>query len=474
MKRRFIVIYGVAALLFYGCGGSGGGVSDETEEVTRSTRSYSLHKDITATVFWIGESASPANGNISNVSSTWDEKWTERFGGIDTPDRRNGYFPQEFRPRENPFYAALPYNDFDENGSRKPGLDGLIPWYTPGWPEWRSFCKNRWIKIEKDGKTVYAQWEDSGPFGENDADYVFADALPLNTLNDRAGIDVSPAVRDYLGLQDIDKVDWRFVDDGAVPNGPWKTIVTASGVGWPLWYRPDTNVSWQWQLNGQVDTGYDVELYDIDLFDSDENLIRDLKNDGKRVICYFSAGSYENWRDDKDLFPSEVLGKALDGWEGERWLDIRSAAVRDIMKSRLELAKNKGCDGVEPDNVDGYDNDSGFPLTYGDQIDYNRFLAEEAHRRGLAVALKNDLDQIEALEPSFDFALNEECHTYDECDRLKPFIDAGKPVFHVEYDRKYIDDANQRQALCDESNRMGFRTLILPLDLDNSYRHSCQ
>jgi hypothetical protein len=241
------------------------------------------------------------------------------------------------------------------------------------------------------------------------------------------------------------------------------------------WYKPSTQTTWQWQLSGTVNTSYTVDLYDIDLFDSSTTLIETLHTQGKKVICYFSAGSYEEWRSDSGSFPTEVLGKELDGWAGERWLDIRSPALKLIMQARLDLAQTKGCDGVEPDNVDGYTNETGFLLTEDVQLTYNRFLASEAHNRGLSIGLKNDLNQIETLEPYFDFAVNEQCHEYNECAMMQPFIDADKPVFNAEYAQRYVDNTNHvREQLCQESQDMKFQTLILPLLLDDSFRYVCQ
>ncbi len=238
-------------------------------------------------------------------------------------------------------------------------------------------------------------------------------------------------------------------------------------------YRPPVGVSWQWQLTGTLNTAYNAELYDIDLFDTPQQTIDELHAAGKRVICYFSAGSYENWRPDKELFQKRDLGNPLDGWDGERWLDIRSEQVKDIMKSRLDRAAAKGCDGVEPDNVDGYDNNSGFPLTAADQIAYNRFLAMEAHRRGLSVGLKNDLNQVKELVSDFDFSVNEQCFEYNECALLVPFIEQGKPVLNAEYRQKWVDDNQEREKLCEQSLELHFSTLILPIDLDDSFRYSC-
>ncbi len=232
--------------------------------------------------------------------------------------------------------------------------------------------------------------------------------------------------------------------------------------------------SWQWQLLGSVNTSYDVDLYDIDLFDSNTSLIASLHDSGKTVICYFSAGSYEEWRDDAADFDAAVLGNDLDGWEGERWLDIRQESLQAIMTHRLDIAQKKGCDGVEPDNMDGYINTTGFMLSADDQLAYNRFIAREARERGLLVGLKNDLDQIVALEPFFDFAVNEECHYYNECDALQPFIEAGKPVFNAEYAQQYVDNIDgARDRICEQSRNAGFQTLVLPLDLDDSFRLGC-
>lgn len=239
------------------------------------------------------------------------------------------------------------------------------------------------------------------------------------------------------------------------------------------WYRPPVLVTWHWQLSNTVNTSYDVELYDIDLFDSPETLIQQLHASGIKVICYFSAGSYEAWRPDIVQFADRDSGNTLDGWPDERWLDIRSPTVHEIMKTRLDLAVQKGCDGVEPDNMDGYVNNSGFDLTAADQLTFNRFIANEAHTRGLSVGLKNDLDQIPDLIDYFDFAVNEQCFEYSECDMLSPFIAQGKAVLNAEYQPAYVNDDIKRNSLCRDALLRKFSTLILPLDLDDEFRLSC-
>ena len=265
-------------------------------------------------------------------------------------------------------------------------------------------------------------------------------------------------------------------DDGEPSNNSNSRVILEPNVA-PIsagsWYRPPVSVTWQWQLEGNLNTSYSVALYDVDLFDTRNTTIQNLQQSGIKVVCYFSAGSYENYRDDKDLFLPNTLGNTLDGWADERWLDIRSDNVHSIMKKRLDIAKNKGCDGVEPDNMDGYTNKSGFNLTSQDQLAYNRFIANEAHKRGLAVGLKNDLDQISELVEYFDFAVNEQCFEYSECDALLPFINHGKPVLTAEYLDKYVNSSSEREAICQESRDNQFSTLILPLDLNDSFRFSC-
>jgi hypothetical protein len=232
-----------------------------------------------------------------------------------------------------------------------------------------------------------------------------------------------------------------------------------SGPATGVW-RPMPGTTWQWQLTGTIDTSVVAAMYDIDLFDAPQATIDQLHAAGRVVVCYFSAGTYEDWRPDASTFPAAALGNGVDGWPGEKWVDTRSASLRQILAARLDMAAQKRCDGVEPDNVDGYQNNPGFPLTATTQLDFNRFLATEAHARSLSVGLKNDVDQVVALEPSFDWSLNEECSKYDECATLAPFIQAGKAVFHTEY------TTSCPQAVT------GFSTILKHLNLD-AWRVAC-
>jgi len=240
------------------------------------------------------------------------------------------------------------------------------------------------------------------------------------------------------------------------------------------WYKPTLSSTWQIQLSGKVNTNRSADIYDIDLFDTSKNTIDLLHNQGKKVICYFSAGSYEDWRSDASAFPTEALGSALDGWEGEKWLDVRNDKLKNIMNQRMDLAKSKGCDGVDPDNVDGYTNDTGFDLTSTDQLNYAKFLANEAHKRGLSIGLKNNLEQIDALVKHYDFAVNEQCNQYKECDMLYPFIEENKPVFNIEYSSSYRNDENKRKELCQKMRQKQISTSILPMFLDDSFRIRCE
>lgn len=184
---------------------------------------YPWKNKIVTTIFWVGESAS-ANNPVHNRSSSWDLNWKESFGGFDNPDptRRRGFFPAGFAPKLNPFYFALPYNDV-KNGSHKPEARVVIPWFRAAFVrDGQSVCRDRWIAVRNNqGKVCYAQWGDCGSFRTDHWEYVFGKERPSPNLNRGAGLDVSPAVRDYLRLNSIDVTDWKFVDINEVPRGPW-------------------------------------------------------------------------------------------------------------------------------------------------------------------------------------------------------------------------------------------------------------
>ncbi|MEP6603124.1 MAG: hypothetical protein ABJB69_04160 [Spartobacteria bacterium] len=191
----------------------------------KGSQSFSWKSDIVTTVFWVGEEPS-GNNPTPNRCSSWDKDWTGSYGGFDDPkpERRSHYAPVKFTPRQNPFYCALPYNDKAREGHR-PEAPTVVPWFKaayqgPGF----STCKGHWLAIRKGNRVVYAQWEDAGPFRTDHWQYVFGDERPKPNLNQGAGLDVSPAVRDYLGLKPTDVTDWKFVDFKEVPRGPWSKL----------------------------------------------------------------------------------------------------------------------------------------------------------------------------------------------------------------------------------------------------------
>ncbi len=181
-------------------------------------------RNVVTTVFWVGEQPTQ-NNPTPNHKSAWDQNWMENFGGYDDPDNRDGYFPKDFTPRLNPFYVALPYNDIGKNFRHRPEAAEVIPWF---WEKYQgdgiSVCKGRWLAIHYNGKICYAQWEDVGPFEVDHFQYVFGNENPRSNINKAAGLDVSPAVRDYLEMPSGARVEWKFVEDYEVPDGAWKLI----------------------------------------------------------------------------------------------------------------------------------------------------------------------------------------------------------------------------------------------------------
>lgn len=183
---------------------------------------YAWKTNITTTTFWVGEDAA-RNNPVPNHKSSWDQKWAKNYGGTDDPDHRAEYLPAKFVPKQNPFYVALPYNDVSK-GKHKPEASKVIPWFKEAFEkEGKSVLKGRWIAIRFKDRIAYAQWEDCGPFRTDHYQYVFGNERPKPNLNKGAGLDVSPAVRDYLGMKSSDVTDWKFVDFEEVPTGPWAT-----------------------------------------------------------------------------------------------------------------------------------------------------------------------------------------------------------------------------------------------------------
>lgn len=229
------------------------------------------------------------------------------------------------------------------------------------------------------------------------------------------------------------------------------------------WWQPAVGLTWQWQIGDMdIDTSIEADVYDVDLY-VDQSVIDDLHAKGRKVICYVSVGSYEDWRPDKDQFPAEVLGNDYDGWPGEKWLDVRLIdKLAPIMLARLDLCASKGFDGFEPDNMEIYTNDTGFPLTYDDQLKYALWLADEAHKRGLAIGQKNASDQVADLVDVYDFAITEDYFFYNEAETMIPYIKKGKPVFAAEY----TDLPGNFADFCKQSKELHFSTILKKRGLD--------
>jgi hypothetical protein len=263
------------------------------------------------------------------------------------------------------------------------------------------------------------------------------------------------------------------------PSSTPTTIGSGGSQGSAAMWKPTAGMSWDYDILGPVKStdANGVVVHDIDLWDNEASTITTLKsqkvqNQDVKVICYFSAGTSEDWREDDNQFTDSDKGSSLPDWPGERWLKTSSPTVRKVMEARLDQAVQKGCNAVDPDNVDGFDNDNGLGLSKEDAVDYVTFLANAAHSRNLAVGLKNAGSIIPEVLNLVDFSVNEECLQYEECERFAPFIQQNKPVFHVEYPKG--DDvsntvnvaSSELNGICDDSSAKGFSTIVKNINLD--------
>ena len=240
-------------------------------------------------------------------------------------------------------------------------------------------------------------------------------------------------------------------------------------------WQPAVGTSWQIELLYPLNnTSFDAAVYDIDLFDNPSSTISNLHDLDRKVVCYLSAGTYESWRPDANKFHKSDLGNKLDEWD-ERWIDVTSKNVRKIMQDRLDLAQSMGCDGVDPDNVDGYANNNGLGLTRADAVDYVNWFADEAHSRGMSLGLKNAGDIISDVLDNMQWSVNEQCAQYRECRNYDVFTKAGKPVFHIEYPKGQKNNHHDVStaavnSACDFPDSGDFSTLIKNTDLDYWYQ----
>ena len=219
-----------------------------------------------------------------------------------------------------------------------------------------------------------------------------------------------------------------------------------------------------------MDLSINADIYSVDLFETPPETIAALHEKGSKVLCYLNAGAWEEYRPDAGDFPPEAVGVDYTGWPGEKWLDVgRFELFSAVMENRLDLAVRKGCDGVDPDNIQGYQADTGFSITADDQLEYNLWLSSQAHSRGLAVALKNDEDQVPDLVDHFDLAIVEDCLVYHFCDAFLPFIKQGKPVFQIEY----TDQLSSSRQLCPAAEKYGYFGILKRRELD-SWAQACK
>jgi hypothetical protein len=229
---------------------------------------------------------------------------------------------------------------------------------------------------------------------------------------------------------------------------------------------PPQQLTWYWQLTGAPKVE-PVQATDMDGFDNSAATVAEFHSLGQRVICYVDVGTWENWRPDASQFPATVLGNS-NGWPGERWLDVRQLTVLEpIMTNRFEMCQEKGFDAVEPDNIDGYENATGFPITAAQQLAYDTWVAQEVQSLGMAVFEKNDPDQAGQLEPYFDGVIDEQCNQYSECASYQPYLSAGKPVLNAEY------QSSLYPSFCATDEAAGIMGALYASALDGSVYEPC-
>jgi hypothetical protein len=234
----------------------------------------------------------------------------------------------------------------------------------------------------------------------------------------------------------------------------------------PTWRKLAATATFHIQFAGKLDTRIGAKVFEIDGQNASKATVTRLHKSGRKVICYLSAGSVESYRPDARAVPKSVIGKTLDGWPDERWLDVRRTSVLlPIMAKRVADCARKKFDAVEFDNVDGFANDTGFPITAAQQVRYDQALAALAHRHGMAAVLKNAPALVPALVRHFDGALVEQCAQYDECGAWTPFVRARKPVWDLEY-------AVPHARACAAGRAAGIQVQRKHLNLD-AYRRPC-
>jgi hypothetical protein len=241
----------------------------------------------------------------------------------------------------------------------------------------------------------------------------------------------------------------------------------------PSYWVPVPSDTFQWDLEEPVPTTVNATVYDIDMFDNHAALVAKLHTMGRHVICYIDVGSWESYRPDAKKYPPSILGKQYPHYPQERFVDIRALDVLGpILAARFDLCKKKGFDAIEPDNIDTYQANTGFPLTAHDELTFIAWLIDRAHQRGLSIGQKNDPAQTSKVEHAFDWALLEECFHYQFCDRFRPYVADGKAVFDTEYTNHTSVPEFLHGDCVENARRFDFFLIYKHLSL-NAYRVTC-
>jgi hypothetical protein len=249
-------------------------------------------------------------------------------------------------------------------------------------------------------------------------------------------------------------------------TGPTEGPTGSTGPIGARWSPPEA-LTWYWQLQGTVNNSEPVDAYDIDGFENSASEVETLHSKGIHAICYIDVGTYEPFRPDASSFPTSVRGTGVEGFTEEKWLDVRQlSTLEPIISKRLEMCRAKGFDAVEPDNIDGWENSTGFPLTAADSNAYDEWIAGEAHDLGMAVFQKNDGEQTGALDSYFDGALSEQCNEYEECSNFEPYLAKGEPVLNAEYNET-------TSAFCPSDLATGIEGARFDLELDGAVFEPC-
>lgn len=235
-------------------------------------------------------------------------------------------------------------------------------------------------------------------------------------------------------------------------------------------WAPVPTGPFHWQLQGVLDVDPGIRVVGGDLFDISADQVAAWRTAGLYPICYVNVGAVEDWRDDAQDFPRDVIGAPYWGWDGENWLDIsRFERFVDVVRARLDLCRDKGFLAIEPDNIDAYEADhssepTGFDISRTDQLRYVSWLIKEAHMRGLAIGQKNAADLVPDLVGRMDFALLESAYRLGFMVEFDPYVELGKPVFAVEY----LDEGADAMNFCPAADAHGFQGVIARIDLDQT------